>query len=934
MGKGTTSSDLGRRMGGDSLSLQRNHLVPGAPGTGPAAAAGPELPAPDGSDEMSKGRRSWDKVVFTSHSGANCVAACSYQVFVRDGIAWYEEPNAIYEAPEAGVPDSNPRGCAMGTCYTHLMYEPSRVLHPLRRVGERGSGSWKRVSWDEALEEIADRMLDAAVEADTGSILFDAGAADAGPDSTAFSRLIGVLGATLIESMAGIGDMPMGACQTLGMYDVEGTSDDWFKSDFLIVWLGNPAYTKPSEIHFMYEMRYRGGKLAVIAPDYSATAVHADYWINPRIATDAALALGMAQVILAEGLHDEAQIREQTDLPILVREDSGRYLRAADLESGGKEELLYFWDEATGGLAEVPGCQGQGQDSIALGELRPALSGRHAVQLADGATVQVVPLLQRLREHLDADYEPSKVAAITGVGAQTVRRIARELAGAGAAMIMSGWGACKHYHSDLMQRAQILLMALTGNQGKSGGGFRVASWWPMAGTESPTSLSWLQYEQMLTTVTQFSGTAPLMPFLYTHAGYSEVWDRPELHDPALPRSTAEYMQESVEKNWIPIRPQGGTEPKVLLFRAANPLRRWPAPQIAKKVLWPKLELIVDVNMKMSSSGLHADLILPAAGYFERDALKYPQSYLAYFVLCEKAVEPLGESKAEWEIFGLLARKVQERARARGITKVKTSVGAEIDPSTVYDLWSDGGAHDEGDPRGALDSILKSNTTTGNVGYEEARRTGLLPVVEASDAPHAVYATGTEYKPGQTLYPHARFIEKKHAWPTLSGRQQFLIDHPWFAEVGEMLPIHKEPPMAGGDYPLRLSGGHTRWSIHATARDSSLLLRLQRGEPSVWVSAPDAAARGVVDGDRIRVFNDMGAFEALAKVAPAVAPGLVIIYHAWEHYQFKDWKGQQEPVPAPWKPLHLAGGYAQLHYRLLYGAPGHSPRVQHIDFAKV
>ena len=69
MGKGKTSSGLGRSTGGDSLSLQRNRLVPGAPGTGPAAAVAPGLPAPDDSGEMSKGRRSWDKVVFTSHSG-------------------------------------------------------------------------------------------------------------------------------------------------------------------------------------------------------------------------------------------------------------------------------------------------------------------------------------------------------------------------------------------------------------------------------------------------------------------------------------------------------------------------------------------------------------------------------------------------------------------------------------------------------------------------------------------------------------------------------------------------------------------------------------------------------------------------------------------------------------------------------------------------
>ena len=77
---------------------------------------------------------------------------------------------------------------------------------------------------------------------------------------------------------------------------------------------------------------------------------------------------------------------------------------------------------------------------------------------------------------------------MTGVGAGAIRRLARELAAAGSAMIFSGLSSCKHYHGDLMQRSQILLMALTGNQGKSGGGLRVASWWPIDGFEKMSKL--------------------------------------------------------------------------------------------------------------------------------------------------------------------------------------------------------------------------------------------------------------------------------------------------------------------------------------------------------------------------------------------------------------------------------------------------------------
>ena len=374
----------------------------------------------------------------------------------------------------------------------------------------------------------------------------------------------------------------------------------------------------------MHEARYRGAKLVVIAPDYSASAVHADVWLNPRVGTDAALGLAMAQVILREELHDVEYVREQTDLPILVREDNGRYLRESDLKRRGSDSLFYYWDEATDALAPVPGCLGDGGRSLALGSLRPALSGRRSVKLADGTQVMVRPLLDRMREHLAAEYTPEQAAAVTGVGAETIERIARDLAAAGSAMIYSSWGACKHYHSDLMQRAEILLMALTGNQGKSGGGVRIASWWPVEGFDklcmTPGEMSagdegqgdaphscrarWAGASSkilMLETLPR-RGNTPLMPWLYVHAGYSEIWDKPEYQDPAVPRSTAEYMRESIDKGWIPIRPDPETDPKVFIFTGPNPLRRWPSPQTARKHLWPKLDWIVDVNFKMSTSG--------------------------------------------------------------------------------------------------------------------------------------------------------------------------------------------------------------------------------------------------------------------------------------------------------------------------------------------
>jgi len=112
-----------------------------------------------------------------------------------------------------------------------------------------------------------------------------------------------------------------------------------------------------------------------------------------------------------------------------------------------------------------------------------------------------------------------------------------------------------------------------------------------------------------------------------------------------------------------------------------------------------------------------------------------------------------------------------------------------------------------------------------------------------------------------------------------------------------------------------------------------MLRLQRGQPVLYMNDSDAEARQIADGEQVRILNDVGAFECMVKVSPSVQTGQVIIYHAWEPFQFARHKGQQEPIPAPWKTLHLAGDYGQLHYRPLYAAPNFGPRGVSVEVRK-
>jgi complex iron-sulfur molybdoenzyme family reductase subunit alpha len=107
----------------------------------------------------------WDHVAFGTHC-VNCMPGdCPLYVYVKNGEVVREEAAGVLGTVEPGVPDMNPLVCQKGLAWSRELKGPERLLHPMRRAGERGDGSWERISWDEALAETADAMLDAIEEA-------------------------------------------------------------------------------------------------------------------------------------------------------------------------------------------------------------------------------------------------------------------------------------------------------------------------------------------------------------------------------------------------------------------------------------------------------------------------------------------------------------------------------------------------------------------------------------------------------------------------------------------------------------------------------------------------------------------------------------------------------------------------------------------------
>jgi DMSO reductase family type II enzyme molybdopterin subunit len=873
----------------------------------------------------------WDRIVHGTHTRANCFGACAFDLYVKDGMVWREEQADTYARNVEGLSDFAPRGCQKGACYSDLMIAPERITHPLERVGPRGSGRWRRISWEDALTRLADAILDAIDEGGPETVVYDNGTSnvDNGASSLGEMRLFALLGATMLDGFGGTGDLAMGAVQTWGTSFVDGSADDWMRADTLIFWHCNPVVTRIPDAHFASEARYRGTTVITLTPDYSPSAVHASLWVNPHPGSDAALALGVARTLLDRGAVDEAYVREQTDLPCLVCEDTGRFLRGADLQTNGRPDIFYVYDLRSARVVEAPGSRGRRHDSLALGDLQPALSGRYEVNTQRGI-VHVRPVMERLRERL-ATYTPEYVREVTGVGPRTQERLAQQLARSQHTLIYASWGSNKNYHADLLHRSLILLSALRGQQGRAGGGVRFAAWIPFEGLVQllpGAAPSWLQrlvlrfYEppprRMEDAIAEASKKAltwtPSHLFLYAHGGLDRIQDS-DATDPSLPRPPREYLHEALERGWARPRPPPDQAPRVLVTSGVNPLRRWPAPQIVEQVLWPKLRLITAIDFRLSTTGLKADLLLPAAGYYEKRGIKYAMALAPYLVVGDRAVAPLGEAKGEWEIMSRLALRLQERARERGL---------EGELTRVYDRFSEDGRYGPDDDQAILDRVLRRSSATRGLGWSEALQAGAVPLRSAGPW-GTTSGIGSKLEPGGMLTPSRIHVDEKHAWPTLTGRQQFYLDHPWFFEADEALPRWKALPKPGGKHSTLLSCGHTRWSIHATWRGHADLLRLQRGGPSMWMSVEDAGARSIREGDRVRVWNEHGSFRVAARISPALPPGQVILDHAWEPYQFPGWHGNMEVVSSPYKPLHFVGDYGHLRYRVFQAGPVHVPR---------
>ncbi len=802
----------------------------------------------------------------------NCTGACGFNAMVYKGRI-----QSLVQAADYPDKEYNPRGCLRGQSALNLIYGPDRLKQPLIRVGKRGEGKFKAVSWDEALDHVANKLADIMEKYGPESVVGNIQVPGTGyVHKGALMRLASMYEWSVIHAYTMNGDLPAFWPMTFGVQTEELESLEWTNSKYTMILGSNVMVTRVPDAKFLNISREKGAKVVVVDPNFSPTAAKADDWIQINPSTDAAFALGIAGVIINEKLYDEEFVKTNTDMPLLVRLDNQKKLLASDvasLSARAKEQkkkipeyrdLFVVYDKNANGCA-IPDPESLKRD------FDPALEGEFEVQLVDGKRVKVKPVFQLLAESVNSHYTPEKTARIIAPEesrvkeyADTIRKTARETATLKPLHIVYGASNYQWFHGDLKGRALSLIVTLTGNLGKPGAGistyagqYRVR--WPLG--------AWWGFKDKKNKWTNYL-----------------LWMNDEY------RNGDEFRKYNKEITY----PKNGV--KALFYGWGNPFDQHNmANRMREKAAKGDLELIVTTDFQMSTSCLWSDVVLPGVAWYEKYDLTatIPHPYLQ---LQQPAIEPLFQCMPEIWIFKEVAKRLARRTGNQDILK------------NIADFYPDPQVFRQ------EEAARKNGTWTLKLARELANKASLdaaalmlktggptvedITVAMLKKGPVRINLT----TPGRRQLMFYEQIHDQKAFPppsfpaplpktarfVKSGRIEFYKDEDVFIETGEALPRHRDPfkdtenRKAGAKemYKLALITRNSLYRVHSTHSNNISLLELQDMKPKVWLNPKTAAERGIEEGDHVEAFNGRGKVYGYAVLDPGLHPGVAVFEEGW------------------------------------------------------
>jgi trimethylamine-N-oxide reductase (cytochrome c) len=719
------------------------------------------------------------------------------------------------------------------------VYSADRIKYPYKRVDwdpkgnrhqeTRGKSQYERISWDEALDVVAGEIK--RIRATYGPEAVGAVSSphhyfgNVGYWMSTFLRFFMMLGHTLaVEAPISWEGWVWGAVHAYGYYWKLGRPEhndlleDALRNTELIVhWSNDPDSTRSqwgAGALWRLWLRERGIKQIFIDPFCNYTAViHGEKWIPIRPNTDAALAMAIMHVWIDEGTYDHDYVANRT----------------------------YGFEEFK----------------------------KHIMGDDDG-----VP------------KTPEWAEGITSVQARVTRALAREWASKrtmlGAGSISSMGGACKAAYAHEWARMMVLLLAMQG-MGKPG----VNMWGTTVGGPLDMSFDFPGYSRLGINSVSKSGL-PKNPV-------TQVLWKPRIHEAILEppqhfRSEG-FCGRSIEEQFTyHTYPEPGKSEIKMLYKygGSNIGTGVNTNKYIRAYQSPKLEFVVNQSIFWDPETYHADIILPACTVFERSDIGEwtncdgyhrfaNQSGASHRVVIyqKKAIEPLYESKSDYQIFSDLAEKL-------GFKEAFT------EGCTVED-W--------------IEKMFHASSLPKYLSFEEFKKRGYFVVPFPKDYKPA---------PGMRWFYEGRACdtddlnskintEKAHELGTYSGKIEFVSQSLMAHEPDdeERPPLPRYIPSWEGHtseltkkYPLQLVMPHVRYGYHSqydthtpwiTDIPGNRILKDGYYWHTTRIHPVDAEARGIKNGDIVKLYNDRGAVLGIAQVTERVMPGVIHSYHGSSKY---------------------------------------------------
>lgn len=548
-----------------------------------------------------------EEETFINACRGNCGGTCALRGTVREGKLVSVKPQELprdYEGLE--------QGCVKGMASLARIYGEHRVTHPMKQTGGRGSGQWEQISWDEAIQLVAEKFTAAIEECGPKSLGIWSGAGNgsgylnAAPVQIAhwmptlspgvgLTRFLKKTGATYF---AGGGDVA-------GLYMIfynlaipKNSAEDFQNSKTIIAWGSNPADANLNRNawHWLCKGRENGAKLITIDPLHTATAAHSDQWIPIRVGTDGALMCTLINYLVENDLADTEYLKTKSVAPLLTKSD-GAYARLSDLgeaEVGSDEDVPLVWDDASQSLVA--------HDRAA----DPALSGAREL---NGETLRTT---YDLALESIAPFTVEYAAQECGIDAETIVELAKQCVQDKATYFCVDWGIEHTYNCFRLYYCLALLASVCGCVGVPGGGY----------------------------------SAPNM-------NVTNAFTKPVTTDPAGCEIDNPADVTVLGGDWIVEIMNSGQWAgqdyplKCLYIQSHNPLDNGCDPLQMVKA-WENIDFVCVAEQFMTTTAHYCDLVLPVTMSWEQE------DFNGTF-MCQKAIEPAGECLSDFEIWTRIAK---------------------------------------------------------------------------------------------------------------------------------------------------------------------------------------------------------------------------------------------------------------------------------------